>query len=211
MPRPRLTLPRPTLRHLALLLAGLLLAGQPLSGPGALAEKDPSDKPAEEAAPPAETAPPPIQVTGLRVEIVERGLYQTSTGVIRQMPNGIGENLVDAIDLERSTTHIPARPGVSFGLEFVVHGRPPGTALELTTTVVFPPPGLHPPGMPGPVPSSTTPMVVEVGSPAPIYRGYTFDYEWEVAPGPWRFEIRAGDRLLAVQSFIITSESSFRK
>ncbi len=202
MPRPRLALPR-----LTLLLLGLLL----LTGPAAWADKDPSDKPAEEQATPAEPPPPPVQVTGLRVEIVERGLYQTSTGVIRQMPNGIGENLVDAIELERSTTHIPARPGVSFGLEFIVHGRPPGTALELNTTVVFPAPGLHPPGQPAPVASSTTPMVVEVGSPAPIYRGYTFDYDWEVAPGPWRFEIRAGDRLLAVQSFIITSESSFRK
>jgi hypothetical protein len=196
--------------RLALLLAGLLL----LAAPAGWAQNGPADQPAGKPTeePAAPLAPePPVQVTGLRVEIVERGLYQTSTGVIRQMPNGIGENLVDAIELERSTTHIPARPGVSFGLEFLVHGRPPGTALELTTTVVFPAPGLYPPGMPGPVASSTTPMVVEVGAPGAIYRGYTFDYDWEVAPGPWRFEIRLGDRLLAVQSFIVTSESSWRK
>ena len=202
MPRPRLTL----------LLFGLMLLAAPAWAQGQPSER-PGDKPADAPATPEQTPPaePPVQVTGLRVEIVERGLYQTSTGVVRQMPNGIGENLVDAIELERSTTHIPARPGVSFGLEFVVHGRPPGTLLELTTTVVFPSPGLHPPGQPEPVPASTTPMVVEVGSPNAIYRGYTFDFDWEVAPGPWRFEIRAGDRLLAVQSFIITSESSWRK
>ncbi len=188
--------------RLALLLFGLLLAAAPAPAQQAPA---PAEKPAE--AEQAPTPEPPVQVFGLRVEIVERGLYQTSTGVIRQMPNGIGENLVDAVELERSTTHIPARPGVSFGLEFVVHGRPAGTMLELTTTVVFPPPGLHPPGQPAPVASSTTPMVVEVGSDGAIYRGYTFDYDWEVAPGPWRFEIRLGDRLLAVQSFVITSES----
>ncbi len=201
---------RPTLPRLALLLAGLLL----LAAPAGWAQNGPADQPADKPTeePAAPLAPePPVQVTGLRVEIVERGLYQTSTGVIRQMPNGIGENLVDAIELERSTTHIPARPGVSFGLEFLVHGRPPGTALELTTTVVFPAPGLYPPGMPGPVAASTTPMVVEVGAPGAIYRGYTFDYDWEVAPGPWRFEIRLGDRLLAVQSFIVTSESNWRK
>ncbi len=133
MPRPHAPLPRLTL------LVGLLLAAAPVAAPvvaPAWAQKAPTAKPAEAPAeripPAAETPPPepPVQIIGLRVEIVERGLYQTSTGTIRQMPNGIGENLVDAVELERSTTHIPARPGVSFGLEFVVHGRPAGTMLN---------------------------------------------------------------------------------
>ena len=150
-----------------------------------------------------------VVVSGLRIEIVERGIYETAPGVTRPMPNGIGENTVEAVELVRSTTAIPARPGMSFGFEFILHGRPAGAEVALTTTVHFPPPGLSPPGMPGPVASSTVPMVLPVGTGAAIYRGYTFDEEWEVAPGPWRFEIRAGDRILAVQSFIITQESAF--
>ncbi len=185
-------------------LALLLLA---LLAPSAWAEKDrnAADKPQPQA--PAGPA-----VTGLRVEIVERGLYQTNApGQVRQMPNGIGENLVESVELMRSTTAIPARPGVSFGFEFVLHGQPAGTELELTTTVVFPPPGLRPPGAAGPVASSTTPMTVRLGEQGAVYRGYTFDYEWEVAPGPWRFEVRLGERILAVQSFVVTSESGFSK
>ena len=191
--------------RLLLLLFGLLL---PVAGPAPAAEPEARD-PATEQQPPE--APPPVRIYGLRLEIVERGTYVTSTGTIRQMPNGIGENLVDEVELERSTTAIPARPGVSFGFEFLVHGQPAGTPIELTTTVLFPPPGLLPPGAAEPVVSSTTPMLVEVGAPGAVYRGYTFDYDWEVVPGPWRFEVRAGDRLLAVQSFIVTSESSLRR
>lgn len=156
--------------------------------------------------------PPPVIVSGLRIEIIERGIYNTApAGVTRQLPNGIGESLIDAVELERSTVHIPARPGLSFGFEFVVHGQPRGVALELTTTVVFPEPGLLPPGQTERVRSSTMPMVAQVGEPGAVYRGYSFDEEWEVAPGPWRFEIRAGERLLAVQTFIITSESAYHR
>ena len=170
---------------------------------GADPVKEPEVK--EEAAPEE-----PVVVTGLRIEIVERGLYSAASGETRMLPNGIGENTVLDLALERSTVHIPARPGVSFGFEFVVHGQPRGTPIQLSATVIFPPPGLLPPGQPAPVAFSTTPMVVEVGAPDPVYRGYTFDYEWEVVPGPWRFEIRAGDRVVAVQTFLVTQESTFR-
>lgn len=159
--------------------------------------------PQEQEAPPE----PPVVVTGLRVEIVDRGIYTTVSGATRQMPNGIGEATVEELQIERSTTAIPARPGLSFGFEFVVHGRPPGTLVELTTTVVFPAPGLTPPGRSAPVAMSASPMTVSIGEGAVTYRGYTFDYEWETVPGVWRFEVRAGDRLLAVQSFTVTSES----
>ncbi len=209
---PRGVLPRGVLLG-GLLLGGLVLPGAaPLAQPAATGQPPTGQPPAgQPQAEPGDAPEAPVMVTGLRLEIVERGIYTTSSGTIRQMPNGIGENLVDEVELERSTTAIPARPGVSFGFEFLVHGRPAGTPMELTTTVVFPPPGLTPPGASQPVTASTTPMVVEVGAPGAVYRGYTFDYEWEVAPGPWRFEVRAGDRLLAVQSFIITSESSLRR
>jgi hypothetical protein len=162
--------------------------------------------------PQAEDKPPPSDPwPELRVEIVERGLYNTQPGTTRLLPSGLGENIVEAAELERSTTAIPARPGISFGFEFTVQGEPRGAELELTTIVVFPPPGLLPPGASEPVTSSAMPMRVRLGGHGLHYRGYTFDYDWEVAPGPWRFELRAGDRLLAVQSFVVTQESSLRR
>jgi hypothetical protein len=163
----------------------------------------PTPPPAADETPPE----PPVLVTGLRVEIIDRGIYTTVSGATRIMPNGIGEATVEELQLEHSTTAIPARPGISFGFEFTVHGRPPGTLVELTATVIFPPPGLTPPGRSAPVASSGSPMVVVIGEGAVTYRGYTFDYEWETVPGVWRFEVRIGDRLLAVQSFTVTNES----
>jgi Domain of unknown function (DUF3859) len=179
-----------------LFLALLFLALLP---PAAWAEQGPSAGGA-----------PASPISDVRVEILERGLYNTVPGTTRMMPDGLGETIVEAVELERSTTAIPARPGISFGFEFQLHGQP-GAELDLTTTVVFPPPGLTPPGATTPVLSSSLPMRVRLGGNGVFYRGYTFDQEWEVAPGPWRFELRAGGRLLAVQNFIITQESRFRR
>ncbi len=154
--------------------------------------------------------PAAVPLEALRVEILDRGLFEVVSGQITTLPNGLGRSELADAELVHSTTAIPARPGVSFGMIYRVHGRPRGATVRLATTIRFPPPGLLPPGQAAPVDEMTIEGEVRLGTDLQSAHVYTFDHEWEVAPGPWRFEVRYGDRLLAVQSFIVTQESSLR-
>lgn len=53
-------------------------------------------------------------------------------------------NFVRNVELLERTTSVPARRGVRFGLRYLVEGLP-GTSVDITFTVRFPPAGLRDP------------------------------------------------------------------
>jgi len=138
----------------------------------------------------------------LGIEIVQAGLFRVVDAQERGRRGGIAQATVKE-EFIRAATEIPGQLGVNFGVRFRVTGHHEGAAVPVTATVVFPAPGLRPPGEPAPVLRSEMELTVRVGDRAPFYRGFGFDEEWEIVPGTWRFEFRIGDELLATHDFIV--------
>jgi hypothetical protein len=137
------------------------------------------------------------------IEIVEWGIYRSDlqgTMPAPGTPTGT-ENLVANVRLQQATTTIPALVGMEFGLNFKVVGTPPGATVRLKHVVRFPSRGLR-------NPAGKTFSQSEFHSTAAVgevtYRGYSFDYEWEVEAGPWIMEIWHEGRKLAEKRFIVT-------
>lgn len=149
----------------------------------------------------AQKPPAPREDAPLQVQILEAGLFRVSRVEEAQpSPGGVRHYTVKE-DLAQATTTIAARLGVHFGVRFRVTGRHAGATVPVTARLVYPPPGLRAPGSAEPERFSDVEMMLRVGDPTPIYRGFGFDDEWEILRGTWRFEFRVGEEVLATQEF----------
>lgn len=169
-----------------------------------LASAVPAQKPPSGGAPAPGPAPAPAPAAGPQLEVVRFGLYQLQAGGTRRGPDGISHAEVREVRLLESTTRVPARIGVHFGAEYLLRGKP-GRSVVLETATVFPPPGLRPPGQPA-VRASSSEVTVELGNPEPIYRGWSFDEQWELVPGTWTMEFRLDGRLIGQVQFEVVAE-----
>ncbi|MDT9702363.1 DUF3859 domain-containing protein, partial [Streptomyces sp. P17] len=86
----------------------------------------------------------------------------------------------------RSTTTIPARQSLRFGLRYVVEGAPAGARVELRLVTVFPEPGLLDPASGVRHYESEYTIRGSIGTQA--YREFMFDHTWEIVAGEWIFE-----------------------
>jgi hypothetical protein len=139
-----------------------------------------------------------------RVEIVEWGIYRHDLkGEIPapEAPTGT-RNLIDNVRLQQATTTVPALVGMKFGYRFKVVGPSPGMLVRLKYVARFPKQGLTNPA------NGRTFTTSEFSSEAAVgevtYRGYSFDFEWEVVTGPWTLEIWHDGRKLAEKTFMVT-------
>ncbi len=101
-------------------------------------------------------------------------------------------NLIDqSREMDVTTPRVPARIGLSFGIRVVAH---PGAGVPDARIVVT-----HPPLGPARV------TVQSWGSPiSPGGTGiglFTFEHDYELVKGPWRFQILSGDTILVDQPF----------
>ncbi len=140
------------------------------------------------------------------VVIVEKGIYAARTVRNAERPRDLTSTYTaDSIKLLKSTTVVPARKGIRFGLRYVIVGSSPGTTVELGLAINFPAPGLRAPG------GHATYLRSEVAVPRVIgaagYREFHFDHDWEIVPGLWVFEFWHGDRKVGEQAFCVVSES----
>jgi len=125
-----------------------------------------------------------------RVEVVSYGIYTPRPSEGRPQ-------------LVTTTTTIPAKIGVTFGLTYYVVGNPPWVDSQITEGVLYPPPGM--------VRSSGNIVKgvkylgsVTIGDTA--FTGYTFDHPEELVPGTWTFAIWADNRKLAQMSFTVVAQ-----
>jgi len=133
-----------------------------------------------------------------RVSIMERGIYSSEpTGLAAAIGTlGIVQRMRNPKLIE-STTRIPGRRLVRFGVRYMVHGAPPGAEAEIKLTTRFPD------GGPGQTmrPPSEYKMRLRMGSSA--YREFVFDNDDEVITGEWKFEFWHGARKLGEQKFCV--------
>ncbi|CAN5722864.1 hypothetical protein BH10PSE6_BH10PSE6_21330 [soil metagenome] len=134
------------------------------------------------------------------VEIVEFGLYTADVAGELREPNGIVSNVIENICHIATTTTVPMRPGVLFGMRYRVDGASAGDPVDLTLAVQFPT-ALQPSGAARPVTRHERNAILAVGTTS--YTGYSFDQDWEFVPGTWTLEVLQRGRKLAEQSFTV--------
>jgi hypothetical protein len=140
-------------------------------------------------------------------EVQWAGLFRASVvGTTQQPDTAIGRtNQLSGVEKLETTTTVPARLGVSFGLEYRLTGEREGAAATIRVVVIPPKAGLFNPATGKRLYRETwRPSIVLVGAPTLI--GYKLEHDWEVVPGLWRFEIWQGERKLAEQSFCLVPE-----
>ena len=140
-------------------------------------------------------------------EIQWAGLFRASVvGTTEQPDTAMGRtNQLSGVEKLEATTTVPARLGVSFGLEYRLTGEREGDAATIQIVEVPPKAGLLNPATQKRVHrESWRPSIVLVGATAIV--GYKLEHDWEVVPGLWRFEIWQAGHKLAQQSFCLVPE-----
>jgi hypothetical protein len=138
-----------------------------------------------------------------RIDIVDRGVYTIEAGTATADPSTpTGEvTAVETATIVEATTEIKARPGLEFGLRYVIVGEPAGAEASLDFVILYPEPGIRDPKEPEALHESRYTRAKKIGEP--VYLGYGFENAWEIVPGTWTFQIWQGSRKLAEQSFTV--------
>ncbi|MGE3303607.1 MAG: DUF3859 domain-containing protein [Hyphomonadaceae bacterium] len=135
-----------------------------------------------------------------RAEILEFGTYEA-----QELSSAIGVDGLAYAEttqfrwLQRAQT-IPGAPGVGFGFRYRLDGAPAGAHVALRKVVIFPAPGLKPPGKPAVMRSE---RVIDATIGETSDTGWRFDEPFEIAPGGWTFQLWQGDRLLIEKKFTV--------
>src|SRR5262245_57972040 len=139
-----------------------------------------------------------------RIEIVEWGIFRHDREAeiaAPHTPTG-SRNVVKNVRLQQTTTTIPALVGMRFGFRFRVVGSPGGARVDLKFVSRFPSQGLTNPARGKTFSTSEFHSDATIGETT--YRGYSFDYDWEVEPGAWTLEVWHEGRKLAEKVFLVT-------
>ena len=136
-----------------------------------------------------------------RAYVTEAGIY-TTRGSETVSDFASGRSLgTDSFTLVQSTTNIPARIGTVFGFRYTIRGTPTNWPVLLTMVVE------HPPYKNLKTGKTQTRDEYKVRSySGQRYTPYRFDYEWELIPGRFKFEVWHGDKKLCEQSFMVVPD-----
>jgi hypothetical protein len=138
-----------------------------------------------------------------RIEITNQGIYEIEAQRIigdKDLAGSHG-NVVTKLRRIRTTTIIPARLCISFGLEYRIIGKPNGIEVPITMAIRLPKRGLYDPGTKRIFHRYETVVDRTIGDGH--FRSYTLDKEWEVVSGVWTLEFWYEDRKLVEQSFTL--------
>ena len=100
------------------------------------------------------------------------------------------------------TTTVQARPGLEFGIEYLIVGEPKGAQVPIRIVNVYPKQGLRNPETRKTIRRGEIVRNKTIGDV--VYTGYAFENQWEIVPGVWKIELRHKNRKFAEQSFTIT-------
>ncbi len=139
-----------------------------------------------------------------QIEITWAGLYQAEGVSPTIQPDGVAAQEIANVRLLKSTTTVPAKPGLRFGVSYRAKGAPTGTTMEFKRRMHFPAPGaIIAPGT-SPLPHSDVTIRCEVG--VNCMTGFGFDHPWELMPGLWTIEIWSGANKLVEQRFTVVAQ-----
>jgi len=135
-----------------------------------------------------------------RLEITDFGTYKVEPGNKRENAEGLKTTIARRVEHLESTTTIPARIGISFGVRYKIVGEPDNAEVTLRKIISFPPPGLQP-SRGKIVPQSESKVETTIGET--VADLYTLEDSFELVPGVWTVELWDGERKLLVQSFVL--------
>lgn len=137
-----------------------------------------------------------------RIDITEYGLYTSKTDKLTAAPGtALGaESLVSDLRHLESTTTVPGRIDVQFGIRYRLVGSD-GASIRLKKVWIIPAPGLQNPDTGNTTMTEVVYLDRKIG--AVHFTGYGFKHPWEIVPGIWTLERWDGDRKLASQGFLI--------
>jgi len=135
-----------------------------------------------------------------RLEITDFGTYKVEPGNKRKNAEGLKTMVTPGVEHLETTTTIPARIGISFGVRYKVVGEPDNAEVTLRKVISFPPPGLQP-SRGKIMPQSESKVETMIGET--VADLYTLDDNFELVPGVWIVELWDGERRLLVQSFVL--------
>jgi hypothetical protein len=141
-----------------------------------------------------------------RIDVVEYGIYTTSTESAMTAPDAPGGTIKHTTNIRHAATTrtIPAQLGVEFGFLFTVVGKPAGAKVPLHVIALFPAPGLQDSASQKHFGQAAYDRVDAIAPGA--YLSYTFDHDWELVPGVWTFQIWSQGRMLAEQKFTVVKQ-----
>ena len=148
--------------------------------------------------------PQPRQTIVTGADVTEVGIY--SADVVKKIAvpgvaTGTNEWL-DSFTLVEATTNIPARIGTRFGFRYTIRGTPSNAPIVLTMI------GEHPPYKNPETGKTQTRDEYELQSwIGQTYTSYSFDEDWELVPGKFKFEVWHEGKKLCVQSFAILPDT----
>lgn len=137
------------------------------------------------------------------IDVIGKGIYRVEIGKTVSRPDVPGGTVAPPVRfaLIENTTTVPARIGVEFGFAYRVIGEPAGAEVTLGFVSTYPAPGLADPEKETPLRTGRYELNKKIGEP--LYSGYGFEYDWELVPGIWTFEIWYDGRKLAEESFTV--------
>ncbi len=141
------------------------------------------------------------QVTG--IEIIDPGIYTAHVANKQRYANGMGANTTDSEQLALKTTTVPMQQGVDFGFRYRLAGSPADASVKIRKVILFPSPGLKPPGQPA-VTEVEEALDRTIGETA--YTGYMLEEPWEMVSGKWTFQLWMGNAKMAEQSFTLVAQ-----
>ena len=138
----------------------------------------------------------------ISVQITRFGIVDAELGDdVVEAPTTTTGALLDVVSTRyvANTNRIPATLGTSFGIDYAVWGAPRGTPVTLEMRTVH---SL----MTNPNTGRATTVSIWQWETQAGYRDgriYTLEYDWEVVPGDWSFEIYHEGKLVEKQDFIL--------
>ena len=135
-----------------------------------------------------------------RLEITDFGTYKVEPGSKRENAEGLKTTVARRVEHLESTTTIPARIGISFGVRYKIVGEPDNAEVTLRKIISFPPPGLQP-SRGKIVPQSESKVETTIGKT--VADLYTLEDGFELVPGVWTVELWEGQRKLLAQTFTL--------
>jgi hypothetical protein len=129
-----------------------------------------------------------------RIDLVDYGIYESVFARRIEDSQSVGGSRsgVKMIKIKERTSTIQAHNGLLFGIRFFVVGEPKDAEVKLKFVLRFPMQGMHD------ATTGVTRYRNEFVRTAKVgwadFSGYSFDYDWELVPGVWTFEVWEGDR-----------------
>ena len=150
------------------------------------------------------TAPALAQAPRIeRIDLVDYGIYESELTRRIEDPKSVGGSRsgVKMIKFKQKASTIQAQKGLQFGLRYFVVGEPKDAQVKLRFVTRFPSPGMR--DAASGITSDRNEYVGAAKIGGADFLGYSFDYDWELVPGAWTFEIWDGDRKLLAHPFTV--------